>query len=109
MHDTPSLGILSHSSMSSNVPAADNLDFSDGYDLASASNTSNHINPNEPPNKIIRASSVNHFVFDTSSQQFIDSMKYTDLTLSVEPPGYTSPIEIPCHKFMLAKKVNQNH
>jgi len=103
LHDTPSLGILSHSSMSSNVPAADNLEFSDGYDLASASNTSNH-NPNEPPNKIIRSSSVNHFVFDTSSQQFIDSMKYTDLTLSVEPPGYTSPIEIPCHKFMLAKK-----
>ena len=44
-------------------------------------------------------------VFDASTQQFIDSMKYSDLTLSVEPPGITSTVEIPCHKFMLAKKV----
>lgn len=45
-------------------------------------------------------------IFDASTQQLIDSMKYTDLTLSVEPVSITTPIEIPCHKFMLAKKVH---
>ena len=45
------------------------------------------------------------FKFDSSRQQFVDSMKYTDLTLSVEPPGISNSVEIPCHKFMLAKKV----
>lgn len=44
------------------------------------------------------------FKFDSSRQQFVDSMKYTDLTLSVEPPGISNSVEIPCHKFMLAKK-----
>jgi len=44
-------------------------------------------------------------VFDVSSQQFVDSMKYSDLILSVESPGTaSSPVDIPCHKFMLAKK-----
>ena len=49
--------------------------------------------------------SVPAHVFDAATQQLIDSMKYTDLTLSVESPGITTPVEIPCHKFMLAKKV----
>lgn len=32
-------------------------------------------------------------------------MKYSDITLSIEPSGSASQIvEIPCHKFMLAKK-----
>ena len=48
---------------------------------------------------------LNNFTLDTASQQFIDSMKYTDLILSIEPSGIVHPIEIPCHKFMLAKKV----
>ena len=45
------------------------------------------------------------FIFDPSAQQFLDSMKYTDLTLSVESPSISDPVEIKCHKFMLAKKV----
>ena len=45
-------------------------------------------------------------IFDASTQQLIDSMKYTDLILSVEPVSITTRMEIPCHKFMLAKKVH---
>ena len=93
----------------SNAAAIDNLErkseeFQPGSsNNALASTPANYISQRNQSASL--SSPVSYFVFDASSQQFIDSMKYTDLTLSVEPPGSLNPIEIPCHKFMLAKKV----
>ena len=93
----------------SNVAAMDNLERkSEDFQPGSSTNTlaSTPANYNSQRNQSASLSSpVSYFVFDASSQQFIDSMKYTDLTLLVELPGSLNPIEIPCHKFMLAKKV----
>ena len=98
---------MSPSSMiPTNVGTPDTLEINDRYDLASSSKNCNPNNSHVPQNKIGSLSNLNHFTLDAASQQFIDSMKYTDLILSVEPPGITNPIEIPCHKFMLAKKVS---
>ena len=61
-----------------------------------------------PFNNLSSTTNKSVFVFDASSQQFIDSMKYTDLALSVEHPSFANPVVISCHKFMLAKKVEFN-
>ena len=68
--------------------------YNDSYMGVSNSNTALPTKPN-----------LRSFIFDPSAQQFLDSMKYTDLTLSVESPNISHPVEIKCHKFMLAKKV----
>ena len=68
--------------------------YNDSYMGVSNSNTALTTKPN-----------LRSFIFDQSAQQFLDSMKYTDLTLSVESPNISHPVEIKCHKFMLAKKV----
>ena len=68
--------------------------YNDSYMGVSNSNTALPTKPN-----------LRSFIFDPSAQQFLDSMKYTDLTLSVESPSISHPVEIKCHKFMLAKKV----
>ena len=91
--------------IATNVGTPDTLDIKERFDLASSSKNYGSTNSNGPPNKIGLLPTLNHFTLDTASQQFIDSMKYTDLILSIEPSGIVHPIEIPCHKFMLAKKV----
>ena len=108
LNETPNVGLMSPSSLLlSNVAAIDNLEMkNEGFDPGSSTKACSPNNCIGQQNTIGSLSSpVSYFVFDASSQQFIDSMKYTDLTLSVEPPGALKPIEIPCHKFMLAKKV----
>lgn len=107
LNETPNVGLMSPSSLLlSNVAAIDNLEMkNEGFDPGSSTKACSPNNCIGQQNTIGSLSSpVSYFVFDASSQQFIDSMKYTDLTLSVEPPGALKPIEIPCHKFMLAKK-----
>ena len=91
--------------MAANVGTPDTLDINERFDLASCSKNHGSTNSNGSQNKMSLLPTLNHLTLDTASQQFIDSMKYTDLILSIEPSGITNPIEIPCHKFMLAKKV----
>ena len=91
--------------MAANVGTPDTLDINERFDLASCSKNYRSTNSNGSQNKMSLLPTLNHFTLDTASQQFIDSMKYTDLILSIEPSAITNPIEIPCHKFMLAKKV----
>jgi len=90
--------------MAANVGTPDTLDINERFDLASCSKNYGSTNSNGSQNKMSLLPTLNHLTLDTASQQFIDSMKYTDLILSIEPSGITNPIEIPCHKFMLAKK-----
>jgi len=92
--------------MAANVGTPDTLDINERFDHASCSKNYGSANSNgvKLENKMNLLPTLNHFTLDTASQQFIDSMKYTDLILSIEPSGIANPIEIPCHKFMLAKK-----
>ena len=94
--------------MAANVGTPDTLDINERFDHASCSKNYGSANSSgvKLENKMSLLPTLNHFTLDTASQQFIDSMKYTDLILSIEPSGIANPIEIPCHKFMLAKKVN---
>ena len=112
--DPPSTGILSHISAGSGNVAGTN---SCGNDVkvdsqptaTTPSNSNNGVGGTPFQSSSSRSNhhtqSLPALVFDSSTQQFIDSMKYSDLTLSVESPGIASAVEIPCHKFMLAKKV----
>ena len=87
---------------SSNQSRTDSIE---ANDECSGSPANTNLQTSGLDNNLSSATNKPIFVFDASSQQFIDSMKYTDLTLSVEHPAFANSVEISCHKFMLAKKV----